>query len=341
IGEPEKKVFDTWMTSSLSPQITSSLVNNEIKIPYSLRPQAHDIIRTWAFYTIIKSYLHENKIPWENIMISGFVTLKGEKMSKSKGNVIEPQVVLEKYGADALRFWAAGSKLGEDLDYDEKDLVTGKRLVNKLFNASKFVLMNLKDYKEEKPKKLEVIDKWLLSKLSDIVDKCTEAFESYEYSKSRGEVDNFFWHTFCDNYLEIVKGRIYQGSSEEKISAQYVLYTALSTILKLIAPIMPFITEKIYHERFAKDEKYKSIHLSSWPDLKIKDEKAEKIGDIFIEILNKVRQSKSENQKSMKAEIILTIEKEKLSLIKEVISDFKSVTNAKEIKEGNFEVTFL
>ena len=128
-AEPEKKVLDTWATSSLTPQITSSLIKNKVKVPYSLRPQAHDIIRTWAFYTIAKSYLHDKKLPWKNIMVSGFVTLKGEKMSKSKGTGINPKKIMEEYGADALRFWAAGSKLGSDLDYQEKDLITGKRLI--------------------------------------------------------------------------------------------------------------------------------------------------------------------------------------------------------------------
>jgi len=129
-AKPEEKVLDTWATSSLTPQITSSLVDNRVKIPYSVRNNAHDIIRTWDFYTIVKSLYHENKIPWENMMVSGFVTLGKEKMSKSKGNVVEPQEVFEKYGADALRYWAAGSKLGNDLDYQEKDLVAGKKFLN-------------------------------------------------------------------------------------------------------------------------------------------------------------------------------------------------------------------
>ncbi|MDP3027222.1 MAG: valine--tRNA ligase, partial [Nanoarchaeota archaeon] len=170
----EKKVLDTWMTSSISPQIASSLINEKVKIPFSLRPQAHDIIRTWLFYTLTKSFLHENKIPWENVMISGFVTLGGEKMSKSKGNVISPQEVMEKYSADALRFWAAGSKLGEDLDYQEKDLITGKKFETKLFNASKFVFMNLKDFNGKKPKKLEKIDELFLRKLNSLVKSVTE-----------------------------------------------------------------------------------------------------------------------------------------------------------------------
>lgn len=340
IAYGEIKVFDTWMTSSLTPQIAASLVSG-IKLPYSLRPQAHDIIRTWAFYTIVKSYLHENSAPWKEIMISGFVTLQGEKMSKSKGNVIEPQEVLGKYGADALRFWAAGSKLGEDLNYEEKDLVTGKRLVNKIFNASKFALMNISGYKNERPKNLLLIDKWILAKLSLVIKNCTEFFSNYEYARARAEVENFFWHTLCDNYFEIIKNRVYQSEGEKKIAAQYALHTCLLNVLKLFAPIVPFVTEHVYQERFAQEEKCKSVHISKWPDFSFSDVKSEKAGDIFVELLSKVRQFKSENQKSMKAEVSLTIEKEKLSMIREVLDDFKAVCNATEILEGNFSVKFV
>jgi valyl-tRNA synthetase len=191
-AEPEIKVLDTWATSSLTPQITSYLVKDKVKIPYSLRPQAHDIIRTWAFYTIAKSWLHEKKLPWENVMISGFVKLEGEKMSKSKGNVVHPQEVMEKFGADALRLWAAGSKLGEDLDYREEDLITGKKFLTKLFNASRFAFMNLKDFKGKKPSKLEKLDSLFLKQLNSLVIRATEQFENYEYSKAKSEVEYFF-----------------------------------------------------------------------------------------------------------------------------------------------------
>ena len=143
VAEPEKRVLDTWATSSMTPQIADYLVKGKIGLPFSLRPQAHDIIRTWAFYTIVKAYLHEKEIPWKDIMISGFVTLGGEKMSKSKGNVIDPIKVMDEHGADPLRFAAASSKLGNDLDYQEKDLITGKKFINKLLNSSRFVFMNL------------------------------------------------------------------------------------------------------------------------------------------------------------------------------------------------------
>ncbi len=311
VAEGEQKVLDTWATSSLTPQIASSLVGNKIKVPYSLRPQAHDIIRTWAFYTITRSYLHENSIPWKDIMVSGIVTLKGEKMSKSKGNVISPQEIIERYSADTLRFWAAGSRLGEDLDYQEKDLVTGKKFVTKLENASKFVFMNLHSYT---PKKIELeeTDRLFLSQLNDLIRSCTEDFESYEYNKAKSEIENFFWHYLCDNYLEIVKNRVYNGNKKEKDSAFYTLYESLFSIIRLIAPIMPFVTEKIYQDYFRKNEKIKSVHISGWPkELQIKKEKDDKKD--FDEILNfngKIWKEKKEKGKSLRDEISIKIPKE-------------------------------
>ncbi len=340
--EPEKRVLDTWATSSLTPQIASSLIENKVVIPYSLRPNAHDIIRTWAFYTITKSYLHEEKIPWRNIIISGIVSLGGEKMSKSKGNVVDPKVVLQNYGADALRFWAAGSKLGSDLDYQEKDLIAGTKMINKLINASKFVFMNLGDYKGEKPKKLEKIDELFLNELSNLVNIATENFVNYEYSRVKQEVEQFFWSDFCDNYLEIVKKRVYQGSGEKKLSAQYTLYKSLLTILKLIAPIMPFITEEIYQEYFRKTEKAKSIHISEWPENEKFKEGGFNIWSLFILNLSKVRQEKTNAKRPMNSEIILTLMNDSHKDLKDVLEDLKNVTNAKEIKEGKqFRVDFV
>ncbi len=333
----EKMVFDTWATSSLTPQIASSLVKGKIKIPYSLRPQAHDIIRTWAFYTITKSYLHEKEIPWKDIIISGYVTMGGEKMSKSKGNVVSPKEVLGKYGADALRFWAASSKLGEDLDYQEKELITGTKLANKIWNASKFTIMNLQDYNGKKPK-LEKMDTLFLGKLNSLIKEATAAFESYEYSRAKSLTESFFWHMFCDNYLEIVKKRVYNETGQKKESAQYVLYNSLLAILKLISPIMPFITEEIYQDFFKKFEKDKSINISEWPKFE-KEEKTEEF-DLFIDILAKIRQEKSNNKKPMNAEIILSLDKKDKEKLKELIEDLKDVTNAKEIKEGKFRVEF-
>ncbi len=301
---PEEKVLDTWATSSLTPEITSSLINNKVQTPYSLRPQAHDIIRTWAFYTVVKSWLHKKKLPWKNVMVSGFVRLRGEKMSKSKGNVVEPQKVMSEFGSDALRFWAAGSRLGEDVDYQEKDLIAGKKFITKLFNASKFVFMNLKNYKPKKIKLLET-DRLFLSKLNKLIEICTESFKNYEYSKVKLEASNFFWHLFCDNYLEVVKKRVYNGTKQEKESAFFTLYNSLLIILKLMAPITPFIAEEIYQNFFKKTQKHRSIHVSEWPKkIKISQNKEDlKLFDEIIKFNSFVWKKKKEKSISLRDEI--------------------------------------
>lgn len=354
----EEDVMDTWATSSLSPQIVLDWIK-EKKGPYSgvdfksmypvsLRPQAHDIIRTWAFYTIVKGIYHNKDMPWKDIVISGHVLdPKGEAMHKSKGNVIEPKVVLEKYGADSLRFWASSSKLGEDLRYMEKDLVSGQRFVTKLWNASKFIITNLEGFSPKtRPKKLEVIDNFVMSELNKVIKECTTGFDSYEYVKTRLLVENFFWHTFCDNYLEIVKDRIYNGQKrgyETRLSAQYTLYYCLFNILKSVAPIMPHITEEIYQAYFRKFEKDRSIHISSWPKyFKAKEDKTIiGAGRFAFDVLSKVRQYKSVNKKSLKEEVVITIHKDDEHKFNLVYEDLKSTTNAREIKFGdNFKVEF-
>ncbi|MEK6903253.1 MAG: valine--tRNA ligase [Nanoarchaeota archaeon] len=343
---PEKDVMDTWATSSLTPDIVLGWPDHEKQFtslsPMSYRFQAHDLIRVWTFYTIVKSLLHHNQIPWNTISISGFLLdPKGEKMSKSKGNVIDPVMIIQKFSADALRYWAAGSKLGEDLAYQEKDVVTGQKTVMKLWNASNFISSHLKDYKPKKPKTFELMDAWLLSKLHAVVVKSTDAFEHYAYWQAKAEVDFFFWHTLCDQYLEIVKDRLYNPDKRGetgKESAQYTLHVAFSTLLKLFAPFLPFITEELYFQLFQKEEKEKSIHLSSWPDTKniSFSNDATTVGDKFVTILTDVRQFKSKQKVSLAAEITLTLEKKDYALLKPVFADLQAVTKAKEIKEGSF-----
>ncbi|MEM3091245.1 MAG: valine--tRNA ligase [Candidatus Pacearchaeota archaeon] len=339
-AKPETRVLDTWATSPLTPQIASSLVQNKIKIPYSLRPQGHDIIRTWAFYTIVKSFYHKKNIPWKNIMISGYVMLYGEKMSKSKGNIVVPKEVINKYGADAIRFWAATSKLGEDMEYREEDVIAGKRFVIKLFNASNFVFINLKNYKPKKPKKLEKLDELFLNRLNLMVNKATINFLNYEYSKIKQEFENFFWHDFCDNYLEIIKWRVYNGTKKQKESAFYTLYTSLLTILKIFAPITPFITEFIYQKYFRIIEKEKSIHLMKWPRNKKKTKEDDILSSLFHDI-SKIRREKSIAKKPANAQIILTLPENSLKKYKEILEDLKNVANAKEIRKGEFNVEFV
>lgn len=346
---PESDVMDTWNISSLSPQIILDWAEQESKIkhyPTSLRPQAHDIIRTWAFYTIVKGIYHHGQAPWKNIVISGHVLdPKGQKMSKSKGNSISPQDVLSKYGADALRFWAAGSKLGEDLPYQEKDVLTGKKTVTKLWNASKFTLMNLEGYnaapsKELQLNDLEIIDRWLISKLMKTIKTCTDSFEKNEYSSSKREADVFFWQYFCDNYLEFIKHRTYNSTdANSKLAAQKTLYFSLLSQLKLFAPILPFITEEIYQMYFKDFEKDESIHTSIWPayNPSFIDEEAEQTGDILVQVISEIRKYKSTNQLSLKAEIqnlTISCTKEQKNLLEKVLHDIKSIGLVQTI---NFE----
>mgnify|MGYP001602558604 CR=1 FL=1 len=345
--KPEEDIMDTWATSALTPQINMLWKENNSffknNFPLSLRPQAHDIITFWLFNTVVKSYFHNNNIPWKDVMISGHgLDPHGKKMSKSKDNIINPISLLEKYPADAIRYWTASSKLGDDFPYQEKDVLTGQKTITKLWNASKFSFMHLKDYKKNKPKKLEAFDEWLLLKLNKIIRISTGSLDNYEYSKTKLEVENFFWNTFADYYLEIIKDRLYNPKKRgklERLSAQYTLCNSLLTILKLLAPIMPFITEEIY-QAFYKEEK--SIHLSKWPkEFNLKNKNLEKQGDKVIEIISKVRQFKAQNNKSLKEPVIITIEFSLKTEITPFLEDLKAVTVAKEINfDKEFKVFF-
>ncbi len=353
---PEQDVLDTWATSSLTPQLAIQLFKKRKDykelyprlFPMSLRPQAHDIITFWLFNTVVKSRLSENKNPWKEIMIAGHaLDPHGKKMSKSKGNVVEPQEVITKYGADALRFWAAGSKLGDDLPFMEKDLVTGKKMITKLWNASIFSLMHLQDFKPGKmeKKKLLPMDRWMLAKLNRMIIEATDAFEEYEYSKTRAKTEQFFWKEFCDYYLEIIKDRIYNPDKRGKAArqaAQYGVYTGINTVLKLMAPIMPHITEAVYQEYFAKKEKCKSIHNSSWPiaDMKAINEEDEKIGDMVVSIISAVRKVKSEKNVSLKEpikQLVIECPKEQQKLLEATFDDLAATTISQKIVFGKGE----
>ena len=339
--EPEMDVMDTWMTSSMTPQIVlkwgekDSMMKNYF--PMSLRPQGHDIIRTWAFYTIVKSYYHENSIPWKDIMISGHgLDTKGKKMSKRKGNIITANDVIEKYSADALRCWAATVKLGSDLPYNEKDVVTGQKLLTKMWNASRFVSQFIS--KSKKPE-LKIMDRWLLSKLMRLVKISTESFEKYEYSDSKREMENFFWHTFCDKYLEIVKYRAYN----EDDSADWTLYKSLLTILKLFSPIIPFITEEIYQKLFRLEENTVSIHISSWPEFESEyiDDEIEESGDLAVAIISSLRQYKSRNGMALNtpiAKLSIECDGEAREKLEKMLEDIKGTMKVENIEFGKGEI---
>ncbi len=343
---PEEDVLDTWATSSVSPKIALEQFGGEAELPMSMRPQAHDIIRTWAFYTIVKAVYNDDEIPWDDVVISGHaLDSNGEKMSKSKGNVVDPDDVLEEYSADALRFWSAGVKLGDDLSFQEKDLVTGKKTIIKLWNAMKFSIMHLEDY-DGFSGELAPLDKWVLSKFNKVVEEVTDYFQEYKYSKALSSVNNFFWNTFCDNYLEFVKDRLYNPEEygEQTLSAKHTLYSVALGVLKLFAPIMPHVTEEIYQLFFCKKDGFESIHISKWPVSReeLVDEEAEKVGDLAVEIVEKVRKFKSENQLSLKAEISgLNISSE--IDLRGVEKDIIAVTNTKSLShsDGEFSVEII
>jgi valyl-tRNA synthetase len=305
--EPERDVMDTWTTSSISPLINANWGEPDSRLekiyPMSLRPQAHDIIRTWLFYTVIKSYLHTQTLPWGNVMISGHgLDPNGKAMHKSKGNVIEPLPIVAKYSADALRWWAASAKLGEDMPFKEKEIVYGQKFINKLWNASRFVSMHIKDYSHGARPQLELIDRWILTRLNGVIRESTASFEAYEYSKAKIAVEQFFWGDFCDNYLEIVKDRLYskdEARKESRDAALYTLYTVLLDALKLLGPFTPHVTEEIYQCLFREPEGPISLHVSAWPkrEASWEDPEALKMGDAAVQVISLLRQFK--NARSM------------------------------------------
>lgn len=339
-------VMDTWATSSISPQINSHGISNELFLneerhrklfPADLRPQAHEIIRSWAFYTIVKSYLHQETKPWKNIMISGWCLASDKtKMSKSKGNIVSPEDLIKTYGADVIRFWAAGSKLGADTAFSEDLLSQGKRLINKIWNAAKFLEMHLENHKEFNPNLdyvTEDSDLWILSKANQLIENASEELSKFEYSSAKMLIENFFWKDFCDNYLEIIKVRIYSENYESALSA---LYFSFRIILKLFAVFIPYITEEINEALYQE----KSLHVKgSWPKKMAISCSNEILNQSqnMITILEIVRRIKALKNLSIKAEIKrLEIE---TSLFKvdsqNLINDLQNVINARSVNYVN------
>jgi valyl-tRNA synthetase len=310
----EQDVLDTWMTSSMSPEIGAGLVSTpdmkEKLFPSSLRPQAFEIIRTWLFYTVTKAYFHYNTLPFTDVMISGHgLDNQGRKISKRLGNFTPPETTIATYGADAMRYWATGTTLGENIRYNEEEIKKGKKTVNKLFNAGKFAEMHLVNFTlPNTTPELELIDKWILSELNQTIEIATHSFEQYEYYKARTAIDQLFWNKFTDYYLELIKYRLYDESPEGQNSrqaAQYTLYIYIESLLKLYAPILPFITEELYQGLYS-DTESKSIHNSAWPqsqpEFNLNDTEQALIIDI-LSVVEAVRAYKSQNSISLGKEI--------------------------------------
>jgi len=289
-------VFDTWMDSSISPLYNTFWKRDSSKFnnlyPMSLRPQAHDIIRTWAFYTILRCTLITDEKPFEDIMMGGFILSEdGTPMHASLGNVIDPLKVIDEYGTDAFRCYAASCALGEDNPFRNKDVVRGTKLLRKLWNVEQFIANIVKKQQPEEPQ-LQDIDRWLLSKYSKLVNKCTKQMDAFEYSPSMKDIEYFVWHELADHYIEMIKSSIYEGKNVESI--QYTLYTVGLGLLKLFAPFIPFITEEIYQNQYKQTVGDKSIHLSAWPKPLFVDEEKEEIGELVKQYISQVRSWKSE-----------------------------------------------
>lgn len=261
---PETDVMDTWATSSCTSfMIPEFIENRELRkkaFPNSLHPQAFEIIRTWIFYSMIKAHYHFDSIPFQNVMISGHgLDEQGLKISKRLGNFIEPEKLLTEYGADAIRYWATGAALGSNHRFDPQDVKKGKHTVNKLWNAAKFCSTYINSTDTAEIPTLEPEDRWILHKMNAVILAATEAFERYEYSDVRGILDQFFWGTFCDYYLEIIKHRANEAG------ACYAMFHCLKNTLKVYAPLLPFVTEELYQSMFKDSEGIESIHRTSWP----------------------------------------------------------------------------
>jgi len=311
---PESDVLDTWATSSMTPEIVVRWRESDDlspKVwPLTLRPQAHEIIRTWAFYTMVKSLYHFDCIPWQKAMISGFVVAEQksrQKISKSKGNApATPEQVLAQHGADSLRYWSLSAKLGSDYTFNQQDLKTAKRLLTKLWNASRFALGFLKDYaKAPWDQQLEIVDRWIFTKLAYTVRKVDEYLQQFEFGIAKTEIEKFFWQAFCDNYIELVKVRLYHAEEHGETARQsglYTLYRVMLAVLKLFAPFLPHITEEIYHSYFKAQENVISLHLCRfpyWDEFQV-DEEAFAQGEAVVAVLGAIRKYRTEQKMSIK-----------------------------------------
>jgi valyl-tRNA synthetase len=334
-GEPD--VFDTWFTSSLSPQIVARWGQEGDKMdtlfPMDVRPQAHDIIRTWAFYTIAKSMLHHDEVPWHNVVLSGWILDPDrKKMSKSRGNVVTPTGMLEEYGADAIRYWAGSARLGADTAFDEQVFRVGKRLVTKIYNAGKFVLS------QEGPEGeiTNELDLAFIAELKKLVERATAAFEEFEYSRALEETESFFWSAFTDNYLELVKKRTRTDEDPDgRASAIATLRTGLSVTMRLFAPFVPTITDEVWSWAFAEQTGKQSIHIADWPSAAefegIPDPNSDDSFAVACDAIAAVRKAKTDMGLGMGrplATLSLAGSADSLSVLSEVINDVNDGANA-------------
>jgi len=319
VGEAD--IFDTWFTSSLTPQIVARWGEEDDEMnglfQGDIRPQSHEIIRTWAFYTIAKAMLHEDNVPWDNVIISGWVLDPDrKKMSKSRGNVVTPVETLDRFGADAVRYWSASFRLGSDATHDESIFKIGGKLVTKLYNAGKFVLGQTA---EDGPITNE-LDRAFIEELRNVVARATQAFDDFEFSIALQETEKFFWGAFTDNYIELLKRRSRsEDDPEGRASAVATLRLGLNIVLRLFAPVVPTITDEVWSWVFAEESGHESIHRAPWPSLEeLSEIPAPEIEGSFqaaCDAIAAVRKAKTEHGVNLNREL--------LSLVLEADADGK------------------
>ena len=362
---PETDVMDTWATSSVTPRICATLLEplgvspeefGRRYRPMTLRPNAHDIIRTWDFYTIVRSLYTTGDIPWTNVLISGHaLDPAGKKISKSKLKAAEdPTAMVEQYSADAVRYWATSVRTGGDTLLSDEVMKNGNRLVTKLWNAAKLALPHLEGYRPaadatgngeaDLPAGLNATDHWLLSRLHTVIARATVAMEDYEFAAAKSGIEQFFWGDLCDNYLELVKFRLYgdatvtddANDASSREGARYTLYHALLAVLKGLAPFMPHITDAIYQAGFVAADGASSIHVARWPAPREEwaDAAAEEAGQAILEVADTVRRWKAERQVSVGAPVAalrITCPAGIEPALSSALLDLRSVTRAGRI----------
>lgn len=329
---PETDVMDTWATSSVTPLINMKYGEPEnyenILKPMSLRSNASEIIRTWDFYTIVKSFYHFGQRPWDNVMISGFVMAgKGEKISKSKGNSkADPLTLIDQYSADIIRYWAGSGRLGTDISYSEETLQRGRKLVNKLWNVAKFIEMHLEDFEDKDFDDFEYFDKWALGGFQEMERNFINYLEEYEVGLALNALEKYFWN-FCDNYIEIVKHRLYRPEEfgdEARYSGQKTVYIMLYKLLQDFSIFFPYITEEIYQEIFHDNT---SIHTTEIKPLENDFSQEVKYGEQMLEIISQARGAKTNNNVSLKTPVknlSIGVSEELNSAIDSAIKDFRA-----------------
>jgi valyl-tRNA synthetase len=312
--KPEMDVFDTWMDSSISCAVHAGWPDASERdwrrlYPADLHPSGTDIIRTWAYYLMVRHLALFGETPYKACLINGMVLgSDGRKMSKSLGNYIATPEVFDKYGADTSRQWAAGGgNTGSDIPFRWPDVEYAWRFLIKMWNASRFASLLLKDYKPEESPELTLLDKWLLAKMDKTTLKVTKAMEKGQFNTALDEIRNFAWRDLCDNYIEAAKHRLYNADiygEEKRKAAQHALYTALYRFLQLFAPVAPHITEEIYQTMFAEDMGYRSLHVTPWPDVGADyDQEALEKGDLLVAVISEIRREKSRKRMPLNAPI--------------------------------------